>query len=280
MSSTSASQNRLIPIVRKVLNTTYYFSPNLAGRLCYRVLTTPPSHEPDAYEEAFIDEATINYLKVNQVEAAVYNWHGTGKNVLLAHGWDSYSGRWYELGRRLLAAGCNVFAIDAPGHGRTRSGTFSVAHYAELIAAFASQIKPYLIVGHSAGGMSSIYYHKAYPEAYSPQKLALLGTPAHLTDFIDSFRKTIGLRPEVIDALEKDFIRRWKNPFSYYSMANFAKELNIPGLIVHDKHDDVAPSDSAYQIAKNWPQAELYMTEGMGHKLQTEAVWNKVLALI
>ncbi|MEL7220986.1 MAG: alpha/beta fold hydrolase, partial [Bacteroidota bacterium] len=189
-------------------------------------------------------------------------------------------GRWYELGRRLLAAGCDVYAIDAPGHGRTRNGSFSVAHYAEFLAAFASEVKPHLVVGHSAGGMASIYYHKAFPTAHKPQKLALLGTPAHLTDFIESFRQTIGLRHEVIDALEKDFIRRWQNPFSYYSMADFARELTVPGLIVHDKQDDIAPSEGAYQIAKNWPQAELYMTEGMGHKLQTEAVWERVLSMI
>jgi pimeloyl-ACP methyl ester carboxylesterase len=280
MPTDSAAKNKLIPIIRKVINTSYRVSPKLAGRLCYRVLTTPPKHEAKPIEEAFIAEGISNYITVGKVRAAVYNWRGNGKNVLLAHGWDSYSGRWHELGRRLLAAGCNVFAIDAPGHGRTNSGTFSVAHYAELLAAFATQCQPDLIVGHSAGGMAAIYYHKAFPEAFLPSKMALLGTPARLSDFVESFRRIIGLHHEVIDALEKDFLRRWSNPFSYYSMDTFAEILDIPGLIVHDKHDDIAPYEGAYQIAANWPQAELIITEGMGHGLQTELVWEKVLELV
>lgn len=280
MPTDSSKKNKLIPIIRKVLNTSYRISPKLAGRLCYRVLTMPPKHDAKAVEEAFIAESITNYISVGKVRAAVYHWPGKGANILLAHGWDSYSGRWYELGRRLLAAGCNVFAIDAPGHGRTQSGTFSVAHYAELLATYASICQPAMIVGHSAGGMASIFYHKAFPDAFRPKKMAVLGTPAELSDFVESFRRIIGLRPEVITALEKDFLRRWSNPFSYYSMADFAKVLDIPGLIVHDKHDDIAPCAGAYQIAANWPQAELLITEGMGHGLQTEEIWDKLVQMV
>lgn len=280
MAVSSPRKQRIIRIIRRVLHSAYRVSPRLAGRLCYKVLTTPPRHVAEPEEVTFIAEGKQEFIEVNGLKAAVYNWPGDGPNVLLVHGWDSYSGRWFELGRRLLAAGCNVFAIDAPAHGATKGGVFSVIHFADLLAAYVDVCRPELLVGHSAGGMASIYYPEAYPTAFRPKKIALLGTPAELSDFVESFRRIIGLRPEIIRALETEFIRRWKNSFAYFSMARFAKQLNMPGLIAHDKTDDIASYMGAYAIAESWPQAELMITEGMGHGLQTEEVWAKVVALV
>jgi len=89
-----------------------------------------------------------------------YEVQGTGKVVLLLHGWgDSFKGL---VGlQRELAKEYRVIALDLPGFGSTEAPkqTWGLAEYALFVAHFLAKVdekKLYLLAGHSNGGAIAI----------------------------------------------------------------------------------------------------------------------------
>ncbi|WP_026871768.1 alpha/beta fold hydrolase [Inquilinus limosus] len=82
---------------------------------------------------------------------------GTGKNVMLLHGWTCDSHDWsWQL--PLFESNYRVVAVDLRGHGRSEvmpSGAYTPADYIADIEALISTRYPgqtFIIVGHSMGG--------------------------------------------------------------------------------------------------------------------------------
>ena len=45
-----------------------------------------------------------------------------------------------------------------------------------------------------------------------------------------------------------------------------AAGLDLPGLVVHDRHDLVVPWSDGREIAARWPRARFVATDGLGHR--------------
>lgn len=263
--------------IRWMLHTAHRFSKPAAGRWCYRVLARPPRKKFTPAESYFLAEAEQHTVHVSRMRIRLYHWTGKGPKILLAHGWNSHSGRWYRLGQQLLQQGYDIYAIDAPAHGKSVGGSFALVYYAQAMAEVVNLVQPSKIIGHSAGGMATIHYLHHEPEAARPSQVALLATPAELTHFMDSFQRILGLRKEIMQALEREFVRRFNRTFDYFSPATFVKHLDLPGLIIHDEHDDVAPVQGAHTLANAWSGSELQLTQGLGHSVEDEKVYNWLL---
>lgn len=263
--------------IRVVLNGAYRFSKQLAGKWCYRVLAKPPRKELTSDEIQFLAEANQDVLPVGVMQIRTYHWPGTGPKVVLAHGWNSHSGRWLSLVDYLKEEGYDIYALDAPAHGASFGGSFAVVYYADALAALIRKVEPYAIVGHSAGGMAAAYYLHHFPDIHRPQKLSLLATPAELTHFMDSFQKVIGMKKEVLLALEAEFLKRFNKSFAYFSNTHFVRKLRMPGLIIHDKTDDIAPVKGAYDLAENWKGSKLLVTENLGHSVDSDWVQKQLV---
>ena len=117
-----------------------------------------------------------------------------------------------------------------------------------------------------------MYYLHHDEKAARPERMSLIATPAELTHFIDSFQRILRLKDGVMTALEKEFLRRFDRGFDYFSTAEFSAELDIPGLIIHDQGDAVAPVHGAHTLAENWTDSELIITSGLGHSVQSDEV--------
>lgn len=94
--------------------------------------------------QVLIDELVIHYEKI-----------GSGKVILLVHGWaDSLSG-FYEI-QRSLSRDYEVIAIDLPGFGQSSQppGPWTLNDYAKCLEDFVAKLKldVYGLVGHSNGG--------------------------------------------------------------------------------------------------------------------------------
>src|SRR5262249_18345651 len=48
--------------------------------------------------------------------------------------------------------------------------------------------------------------------------------------------------------------------------ASLARDLPVPGLVVHDKSDREVPWRIGAQVAAAWPMSRLHLTEGLGHR--------------
>lgn len=89
-----------------------------------------------------------------------YAREGTGKPVLVLHGWGDSSNGWHNF-QQALSESYDVIVVDLPGFGGTQppAGTWGLDDYAAFAAAFLQKIdvkKPYAIIGHSNGGAIAV----------------------------------------------------------------------------------------------------------------------------
>jgi pimeloyl-ACP methyl ester carboxylesterase len=84
---------------------------------------------------------------------------GTGKDVLLVHGWASSSRMWNTL-VNALEHKYRFWMLDLPGFGNSPllDMPLTVEHYTALVAAFCEyhQFRPEIVIGHSMGGMLTL----------------------------------------------------------------------------------------------------------------------------
>ena len=97
---------------------------------------------------------------------------GTGRDLVLLHGWGLHSGVWDEV-LPALQARCRVHAIDLPGHGYSSSA--AVRSFDEAVDAVAALVPAGAVVcGWSLGGLFA--QRLAHRHAARVSRLALVAT--------------------------------------------------------------------------------------------------------
>ena len=130
-----------------------------------------------------IKDIDINYVQ-----------YGTGKDVVLLHGWGQNIQMMDPLGK--LLKNFRITILDLPGFGSSMEPSFAynISDYASLLHEFFKELKidnP-ILIGHSFGGRIAIYYASTYPVS----KLVLFGSP-----FIK--RENDSLKLKVFKSLKK-----------------------------------------------------------------------------
>jgi pimeloyl-ACP methyl ester carboxylesterase len=120
---------------------------------------------------------------------------GTGKNVMLLHGWTCDSHDWsWQL--PLFESKYRVFAADLRGHGRSEvvpSGAYTPADYVADIEALISTKYPgqkFVIVGHSMGGQIAARLAAKRPDLVSAV-VSVDGSLGFSEDQAQLFGKTV-----------------------------------------------------------------------------------------
>lgn len=129
----------------------------------------------------------------------------TGPAVVLLHGFLDAAGSWDLVAPLLAAAGHPVIALDLRGHGEGhRADPHDYYHFPDylldvdaLVHAHADLAAPFVLVGHSMGGMASTLFAGTYPERVShlinieglgPPENDLETTPERMRHFVDGVR--------------------------------------------------------------------------------------------
>ncbi len=259
----------VIGSIRRLLNGTARMSRRQAGALGYYLLSKPRRAADEPLSDAFMKVAKHYTIDANGTKLQCFHWPGKGPSVLLLHGWESNSGRWFAFLEPLRKAGYSIYAFDAPAHGRSGGSRFNVLIYTEALQAYLEHhaFAPDYWIGHSAGGMAAILYLTEPNPEYEPAQLISLAVPGELENFIDKFCDFLGVHEKVKRGIDDQFRRKLDLSFSEVSFVNYAKNLRVPGLIVHDECDDLAPISGAYQMHENWAGSSLITTRDCGHSL-------------
>ena len=103
----------------------------------------------------------------NGTELVLWTWPGAGPPTLLLHGIGNY-GRYWDLFAAAIAGRLRLIAPDARGHGESGRppGGYAPADFAADALAVLDRlgVKRAVVVGHSMGGLHSIYLAARYPE--------------------------------------------------------------------------------------------------------------------
>ncbi|MDN3687656.1 alpha/beta fold hydrolase [Cyclobacterium jeungdonense] len=262
------------------LNALTRFWPRKGGKTVFKLFCTPKPREINREELEFLQTASQSDVDFHGQSIRTYTW-GTGpKKVLLVHGWQSLSARWKPLVEMLIGSEFTLFAFDAPGHGLSGGKQFTIPENAELIHRMMNgQGNFEAVVGHSLGSLSLLYASSRHPLP-EIKKWVLMAPPISLNDLVSLFRKTLCLNPGTMHRMTEEMKGSTPGGLETFELAQLARNLSSPGLIIHDKEDDRVHYSNAKQLAAVWPQARLLITRGMGHRLRSTKVVLQVSTFI
>lgn len=269
---------KCLPIfIGKKLQIQSLFNIEKAVATAFNLFCTPRKGKTLPQEKDFLASADSVKINTNNHDIQLYHWEGSGKTIILLHGWESNSYRWRFLVPLLQEEGYNILAVDAPAQGGSSGKYLSVPLYTDCLKDIAEIYNPEVIIGHSLGGMTAIYY-QYLQQSPNIEKIIALGPPSELNLFMKGFQNTLGLSDAFMVKMNTYLYNRFGFYAEDFSIANFAKKLDVQGLLVLEKYDDLAPYVLSIKIARNWEKCELFTVEKVGHSLQSPNINKKIIA--
>lgn len=200
-----------------------------------------------------------------------WSW-GQGPTVLLVHGWN---GRATQLGgfvAPLTARGYRVVAFDALGHGESPGRSMSLPELADCIQRVADELGGVdTVIAHSLGGAATTF---ALANGLRIERAVFVSPPADPRVFLKIVTAALGVSDEVRERVKLRVERRLGIAMEEMVATRLAPALEPPLLVIHDRNDKEVPWQVGQSVADAWPDAELILTEGLGHQriLRDEAV--------
>ena len=258
------------------INTLSYINPAKAAKLAYKFFSEPRDGRllKDRLPEV-LQSAQAEMLTHNDLIFQMYTWKGNEKTILLVHGWESNTSRWEQLLKYLRKSGSTIIAIDAPAHGLSSGTEFNIPRYAEFIHIIVEKFHPQVLIGHSLGGATAMYYQSHYPNDII-KKMVVLGAPCDLDTILNNYKGMLGLNKKVSNLLENHFIKHFRIKTKEFSGSLFASKIKAKGFLAHDVDDEVVAFKEGEKIARAWPDAEFVVTKGLGHSLHDNKLYGRI----
>ncbi|MBQ8131400.1 MAG: alpha/beta hydrolase [Bacilli bacterium] len=215
-----------------------------------------------------IKNVSINYIQ-----------YGSGKDILLLHGWGQNIEMMKMLGDP-FSDRFRITILDLPGFGLSSepSTDWSIGDYSDFLEEFINEleIKKPIIIGHSFGGRLAIRYSANHPV----EKIVLFGAPCIRTQkklpFYVKVLKEIKKLPLMNDFGEfmKQYIgsRDYKaaSPIMRQTLVNvvnedlssYARQIEEPTLLIWGTNDMEAPIEDARDLEKLMIDAALIELPG------------------
>ena len=172
--------------------------------------------------------------------------------------------------------GSTIIAIDAPAHGLSGGTEFNIIKYASYIDVAVKHYKPSVLIGHSIGGAACIYYQAQF-QSQDIKKMVILGAPSDYSLIVANYVHLLSLNKRMNQLLTSEFSTKFNKEISQFSIANFAREIQIPGLLIHDLEDAIVVFGEGKKNAAAWNNATLIETTGLGHSLHSDEVYSKMV---
>lgn len=269
----------IVKTIGSILNFISSFAPSFASGKALKLFATPRKGRYTDAELPILQSAYVDELEYNGMAVFSYRWLGEGDTILLAHGWESNAARWHYLLKSLKDNNFNIIAIDAPAHGNSGSNEFNAILYSEFINIVAQKYQPKIVIGHSVGGMATIFFQNKY-QLKSLKKIVTLGSPAHFEGVFKRYAQMMQYNTKIVEGMNDLVLERFGNLPSHYSTAKFSESIAIEGLIIHDKFDTIIPYSDGELIHKHFKNSKLVTTEKLGHGLKGEFATQSILEFI
>ncbi|WP_010523407.1 alpha/beta fold hydrolase [Aquimarina agarivorans] len=117
---------------------------------------------------------------------------GQGDPFLILHGFLGMGDNWKTLGKKYSELGYQVHMIDQRNHGRSpHSDAFSYQHLSDDLLEYCQthQLKEVILLGHSMGGKTAMYFACEHPQFIKKLLIADIGPKyyaPHHQDILDS----------------------------------------------------------------------------------------------
>jgi len=264
---------KVIPLIfGTYINSIAIFSKTKAAKKAFILFCTPRKGKVLPHQEAYLNKAKKEVIQTEKAAIQIYEWPGNKETILLLHGWESNVFRWRNLITLLQEENYTIIACDAPAHGNSSGAILNVPMYEECTQKIIEKYQPTYIISHSLGAMTALYNQYKRNSNTSIQKIITLGSPSVVTEFIDTYQKTLKLNQTVLKSLDDLFLKKFNFRINDFSIAEYVKSNEKKGLLIHDKLDPITPFHNSENIHRNWKGSKLIKTTGYGHSLHQDDV--------
>jgi pimeloyl-ACP methyl ester carboxylesterase len=230
-------------------------------------------------------QVIVNGLMTN------YERKGSGKAVVLLHGWGDDLTTFRQLSA-MLAGAFDVIAVDLPGFGKTETpkNDWKLDDFALFTADFLRKIgikETYAVIGHSNGGAVAI--RGVASGKLSPDRLVLLASSGIRGEY-KGRNKALRLITKTGKLLTAPLPKRAKKRLqrTVYStvgsdmlvaenmqetfklvvtddVQNDAATIEVPTLLIYGSNDTATPQRYGERFATLIPKSKLEIIKGAGH---------------
>jgi len=242
------------------------------GQLVRRYCTPPPQEETDFDKKAFAGAEALN-IPFEDRTLRVYR-AGSGKDVLLAHGWSSRASHMAMLARILQRKGFRTWALDMPAHGdsrrRDREDNASLIEFGRAISHVFEKIGGAPdVIGHSMGALAAAFAAAGTGQLAEykicPAHLVLMSSPGDMERVVENYCRNRN-EPELQERLGRATERAFGFEGRDYELPRAVKDIGAKVLVVHDEEDEEIPLSDALAVKAARPDVELLVTKGLGHR--------------
>ena len=272
--------NKYLPLAYGAyFNSLATFSQNLAAEKAFKLFCTPRKGKVLPHQENYLNDAKSEVLYLSENRLQTYQWQGEKETVLLMHGWESNVFRWRNLIGFLQEEGYHIIAFDAPGHGNSSGKILNVPLYAQCIQLLVERYTPKYLIGHSMGGMTTLYHQHLHPSSLV-EKIVTLGSPSDLSDIMEHYQNLLQFNTKVLEGLDNFFFKKYNFRIPDFSTAKFVQKNSKKGLLFHDEEDTIAPFRASEKVHSHWKNSTLIRTRGLGHSLHQEEINRKIVEFL
>ncbi len=201
----------------------------------------------------------------------------TAQKILLMHGWESRATHMAVLAKALVAAGCEVVAIDAPLHGLSHGPNHSQAgddwygqpfsHPLAFAAAIAEAHKAFGpfdgAVGHSMGCIALAWARR---QGVNFGRYCFIASPVCIDDTLQQFSQFLGLPEPSASKLAHEVAALAKVSPSELHVGALMSEHSGPTLLVHAKDDVEVPYSAMLTLRSQIPNVITVPLNEGGHR--------------
>ena len=263
----------------KILQT---LSPAMAAKYAMKLFVTPMKFKLPKREEAMERDSRQEFVSIPSIKKRIRVYHlgESSKKVLLVHGWSGRGTQLWSIADALVKNGYSTISFDAPAHGKSSGKTSDMTEFIACIHELDKKYGPFeYAIGHSLGGMAVL---NSIKQGLKLKKAITIGSGDIIEDIMKDFTNKLGMNIVTCKAMIKLFEKKFGTTINSYSAYIAAKEVNIPVLVIHDTNDEDVPVTAAHHIHENLANAELIITEGLGHRkiLGDEIVINEIIKFL
>jgi len=265
--NTELRQSLKIPkpflITAKILEAT---SPRLAARFAMKIFTTPVKFKLPKREEEMERKSSQELVFMPSLKKSVniYRLGDSPKKVLLVHGWSGRGTQLVSIADKLVKCGFSTISFDAPAHGKSTGKTSDMTEFIAAILQLEQQYGPFeYAIGHSLGAMAVL---NAIKNGLKVKGAVIIGSGDVIRDIMIDFTQKLGMNIAIGELMIQMFEKKFGKTINSYSAYIAAKDVHVPVLVFHDENDADVPISAAHHIYKHLPNAQLVITQGLGHR--------------
>ena len=290
MTPVKLKQKLAIRYVRAQLNILSLVSMQKAAIKAFRLFCTPQQRASGKYPAIFEKGEKLSFrleghmvrghrwapggeagkgsgMAVGVGKRAATPGDGTGRKILIAHGFESSSRTFDAYIGALLKQGYELVAFDAPAHGRSGGRRILLTSYVTMLRSIMDNYGPFdAWLGHSLGGLALVLALEDM-QIETGSRLVLIAPPVETMAAVEVFAGLLHLPMAVVSEMDNYVEEISGHPFSWYSLRRAIGQVRADILYVQDEEDQITPVREALLVERDGhPNIRFLFTRGLGHR--------------